>query len=125
MDSSKKILLVEDDVLILRMLSERLREKGYEVFVAEDGEEGLERVRSIKPDLILLDLILPKLDGISLLRKIKEDESISAIPVLILTNLKNDETIEESIRLGASDYLVKVNYTPDELVEKIKETLGS
>lgn len=124
MSETKKILLIEDDTLILRMLSTRLREENLEVFVAEDGEEGLELVKSVKPDLILLDLILPKLDGLSLLRKIKEDENVSKIPVLILTNLKNDETVEESIKLGVSDYMVKVNYTPDELVEKVKGTLG-
>lgn len=121
---NKKILLVEDDTVILRILSERLRKEGYDIFVAEDGEEGLEKVKSLKPDLILLDLILPKLDGISLLKKIKKDESISNIPILILTNLRSDETIEESTKLGVSDYLVKVNYTPDELVSKVKETVG-
>ena len=123
MADKKTILLIEDDSVILRILNNRLSEEGYNIFVAEDGESGLKKFKENRPDLILLDLILPKMDGISILREIRKDATASDMPVLILTNLKSNETVLESLRLGVSDYILKVDYSPEELVKKVKEIL--
>src|SRR3989338_6154463 len=117
MVDKKTILLIEDGSVILRILNNRLSEEGYNVFVAEDGESGLKKFKENRPDLILLDLILPKMDGISILREIRKDATASDMPVLILTNLKSNETVLESLRLGVSDYIL------EELVKKVKEIL--
>ena len=91
---------------------------------ALDGEIGLKLAKAKKPDLILLDLILPKLSGFEVLKKIKEDKKIKDIPVIVLTNLENMEDIEKAIELGATTYLVKVSYPLEEVVKKIKKALG-
>jgi len=119
----KKILVVEDDASLNRALVEFLTEEKFEIESALDGEKGLELAASAKPDLILLDIVLPKKDGYEVLEALKKDEKTKRIPVILLTNLESQEDIMKAFEKGASTYLVKANYKLEEIVKKIKETL--
>jgi len=120
---SSKILIIEDDQRINKVYTAKLLIEGIEVSTALDGEEGLRRIYDEKPDLILLDLMLPKKSGFEILKEIKKDEKVKDIPVLILSNLAQEKEIEEGLALGAQDYLVKTNYSIQQVMEKIKKTL--
>jgi len=120
----KKILFVEDEAAIQKTLGESLRRQGYDVQAALDGEQGLRMAESELPDLILLDLILPKLHGLDVLEKLRQIEKTEKIPVIILTNLENVGEVERAIELGATTYLVKANYSLDEVVSKVKKAIG-
>ncbi len=117
---SKKILIVEDDKFLRELISRKLLGEGYNIVEAVDGEEGIRKVKEEKPDLVLLDLILPGADGFEVLTKTKADSSVSSIPVIILSNLGQKEDVERGLKLGAVDYLIKAHFTPGEIVEKIK-----
>jgi two-component system, OmpR family, response regulator VicR len=119
----KKILLIEDDEAISRVYSDSLTDAGYEVSLAYDGEEGLEKAKKLQPDLILLDLLLPKMDGIEVLKEMKKEESLKNVPVIVLTNLVNNDKISEAVALGSKIYMVKSNYSVDDILLKIKESL--
>jgi DNA-binding response OmpR family regulator len=118
-----KILIVEDDRFLRELIARKLKNEGYEVLEAVDGEEGLKKIKEEKPDLILLDLILPGIDGFEVLAKTKEDPNVAQIPVIILSNLGQREEIERGLKLGAIDYLIKAHFTPGEIIEKIKNIL--
>lgn len=118
--SAQKIVLVEDDEILSKVLSTELSDAGFEVSQAFDGEAGLELVRSKQPDLVLLDLILPKKHGFAVLEELKKSPETKAIPVIILTLLGEDEDIKKGLRLGANDYLVKSSHAIGEIVDKIK-----
>jgi len=120
----EKILFIEDESALQETFGEVLKQEGYEVVKAMDGEAGLEMAKTQKPDLILLDLILPKLHGFEVLKKLKGDPETKEIPIIVLTNLEDMKDIENAIELGATTYLVKVNYSLDEIVSKIKKALG-
>lgn len=119
----KKILFIEDESALQKTFGDILKQEGYEMISALDGETGLRLAQSQRPDLILLDLILPKLHGFEVLKKLKEDEKTKEIPIVVLTNLEGIEDVEKAIQLGATTYLVKENYSLEEVVEKIKKTL--
>ena len=119
-----KILFVEDETSLQKTLSAALENAGFEVANAYDGEQGLELARKERPDLILLDLILPKKDGFTVLAELKKDSELRDVPVIVLTNLEAVEDVEKVIELGATTYLVKANYDLPEVVEKIREILG-
>jgi len=119
----KKILFVEDETALQKTFGDILKEEGYEIFTALDGEMGLRMAKEKKPDLILLDLILPKMDGFELLGNLKADPDTKDIPVIILTNLERVEDIEKALELGATTYLVKANYTLKEVVDKVKQVI--
>ena len=123
MDKKIKILVVEDEEILLTALSEELKQEGFEVVGAKDGVEGVEKAGSEKPDLVLLDLVMPRLDGIGALKQMKEQPETKDIPVVILTNLSDYDKISDALSLGAMDYLVKANYRLEELVAKIKTVL--
>lgn len=125
MNKNKKILIVDDEKSVQKILISRLKDAGFETCSAMDGQEALEITRQEKPDLILLDLIMPVMDGISCLKKIKNDPEFKNIPILILTNLHSDEMVEASLAQGVTDYLIKADYTLDELVEKINDKLNT
>ncbi len=118
--SPKKILIIEDDVFLSELMAKKLIEEGFDVVKAVNGEEGVEMAQKENPDLILLDLILPGMDGFDILEKIKEDPETSSIPVVILSNLGQREDIEKGFDLGADDYLIKAHFTPDEIVERAR-----
>ncbi|MBZ9569860.1 response regulator [Patescibacteria group bacterium] len=120
----KRIVFIEDEPALQKILGEALSKEGYEVIAALDGEAGLRLVETKKPDLVLLDLILPKIDGFEVLRRIKEDPETREIPIIILTNLERMEDVDRVSELGAITYLVKDNYTLEEVVEKIKKAIG-
>jgi DNA-binding response OmpR family regulator len=119
----KKILFIEDEMALHKSLGGLLSEKGYQVISAFDGESGLNLAKKENPDLILLDLILPKMSGFDVLEKLKGDPQTKEIPVIILTNLEGIREVEKAIALGAKSYLVKAEYSLEEVVEKIKKAL--
>ncbi len=120
-----KILVVEDDKFLREMISRKLDKEGYEVVQAMDGEKGEEAIREEKPDLVLLDLILPGIDGFEVLERTKKDPELSEIPVIILSNLGQKNEVERGLNLGAVDFLIKAHFTPAEIILKIKEALSS
>ncbi len=120
----KKILFIEDEATLQKTFAEILKSEGFEVISALDGESGLNLIRGEKPDLVLLDLILPKLHGLEVLKEIKKDENTKNIPVIVLTNVESIEEIDKALELGATTYLVKSDYNLEEVVEKIKKALN-
>jgi DNA-binding response OmpR family regulator len=117
---SKKILIIEDDEFLRQLISKKMSEEGFAVSVAVDGTDGIDKVKKVIPDLILLDLLLPTIDGFEVLTKIKSDSATNSIPVIILSNLGQQEEIARGMKLGAVDFLVKAQMTPEEIVEKVK-----
>jgi DNA-binding response OmpR family regulator len=120
----KKILFIEDESALQKTFGEILSQEGYKMISALDGEIGLRLAKSQRPDLILLDLILPKVHGLEVLRKLKEGLATKDIPIIVLTNLEGIGDVDKAIELGATTYLVKAQYSLEEVVEKIKKTLG-
>lgn len=120
----KKILFIEDESALQKTFGEILEHESYEMASALNGEIGLRLAKTKKPDLILLDLILPKIHGLEVLRKLKENKETKDIPVIVLTNLERIEDVQKAMELGAITYLVKAQYSLEEIVEKIKKALG-
>jgi len=118
---AKKVLLVEDDPLILKMYQAKFQNEGYKVSVAEDGVHGLSMVTEEKPDIILLDIMMPQMSGIDFLKKLRATESGKNIPVLVLTNLSEKTEEQDAVSLGVKEYLLKASLTPAEIVEKVKK----
>ncbi len=119
----KRILFIEDESVLQKTFSEILGKEGYEVISALDGETGLNLIKTKRPDLILLDLVLPKINGFGVLKQLKENKETKDIPVIVLTNLEGIGDVEKAVELGATTYLVKANYTLEEVVGKIKKAL--
>jgi len=119
----KKILIVEDDKFLRELVVTSLTKKNYIVLEALDGEEGIKKTKEEKPDLVLLDLVLPGMDGFEVLTQIKSDPAVSSIPVIIFSNLGQKEDVEKGLALGASGYLVKAHFVLSEVVAKIKQLL--
>ncbi len=117
----KNILIVEDDSFLRDLISKKLSSAGFSISEAVDGESAIVKIKEAKPDLVLLDLLLPTMDGFEVLSKIKEDTITSAIPVIILSNLGQKEEVDKGISMGATDYLIKAQFTPEEIVAKVKE----
>lgn len=120
---AKKILVVEDDKFLRELISQKLTKEGYAVVEAVDGEKGIESIKAEDPDLVLLDLILPGIDGFEVLAKMKSDPGLAEIPVIILSNLGQKDDIEKGLEMGANDYLIKAHFTPGEIIEKIQAVL--
>ncbi|MDY0302441.1 MAG: response regulator [Candidatus Moranbacteria bacterium] len=120
---NKKILIIEDDANLRNVLEEFFEAEKMLVKTASDGESGLKSLRDFLPDVVLLDIILPKKDGYEIIKEIKSDEKIKDIPVILLTNLGGLNDIEKALALGATTYLVKGDYQVKEIVEKVKEVL--
>jgi len=118
-----KLLLIEDDVTLVKMYERKFKSDGYEVSVAYDGQEGLKKAFDEKPDLIILDLMLPKLDGITLFKKIRSQAITFKTPVLLLTNFGQEDAVFECFKLGAVDYLLKSDVTPQQVVAKVENLL--
>ena len=117
------ILLIEDDKYIARAYTDGLTRAGYRIHNAYDGAEALAKLRTTRPDLILLDLIMPVLDGFEVLKKIKADDRLKSIPILVLSNLGHEKHVKQALDLGANDYLVKSNHSMADIVKKIREYL--
>jgi DNA-binding response OmpR family regulator len=120
---TKKILVIEDDKFLLKIINKKLSTEDYQLIQAMNGEEGLRAAREKKPDLILLDLVLPEMDGFEVLKRLKDNPTCSNIPVIVLSNLGEREKIDKGLKLGAADYLVKADLNPGEIVNRIKLVL--
>lgn len=118
-----KILIVEDDPIMQKIYSKKFQLEGFEVETAGDGEEGLSKIKSLKPDFVLMDVMLPKLNGIEALEKAKADPQTSQIPILVLSNLSTADDAETATQKGAVGYLVKSDVTPSQVVSKVKQIL--
>jgi len=120
----KKLLIVEDDEMIASMYRTKLEQEGFKVLIANDGALGLSMAASQNPDLVLLDIIMPQLDGFTVLRELKSGAKTKKIPVIMLTNLGTDEDKKKGNELGAVDYLVKAGLTPAQVAEAVKKYLA-
>jgi len=120
----KTILFIEDESTLQKTFGDILTQDKYRMISALDGKIGLRLAKSEKPDLILLDLVLPNMHGFEVLKRLKQDPETKEIPVIILTNLEKMEDVEEAIELGAKTYLVKTQYRIEEVMEKVKKALG-
>lgn len=120
----KVVLLVDDDLTLREMYDERLKAEGFEIIQATNGEEALAKAKESKPNIILLDIMMPKVNGFDVLKQLKEDEELKAIPVIILTALIQDVDRLQGQKLGAADYIVKSETMPGEVIAKIKKALG-
>jgi CheY-like chemotaxis protein len=122
--SKKKILIVEDDNFVAEVYSTKLLEMGHEVQIAQNGEEGISLIEKGKPDLILLDIIMPVMGGIEMLGELKKKAEWEKIPVILLTNVGEKDSIQKVRTLGVQDYLIKSHFTPAEVIEKIETIIG-
>lgn len=124
MAETKTILLVDDDLTLLEMYEERLKAEGYEIVQATNGEEALKKIREIKPALVILDIMMPKINGFDVLKNIRADKELKILPVIVLTALIQDVDRALGKKLGATDYIVKSETMPGEVIAKIKKALG-
>lgn len=122
---TSKILIVEDETALLYALKAELSHNGFEILEAMDGEKGLRILEQQKPDIVILDLLLPGIDGFEVLKRMKSKNETKNIPVIILTNLGDKESIEKGKALGANDYLIKTDYTLEEVINKLKNLLNN
>lgn len=120
-ESKKMVVVVEDNASLRMMLCEKLRKENYKVTEAENGEEALDMVVRHKPDLVILDVILPRMTGFEVLEKIRHISEVKDVPVMLLTNLESMENVERALRLGATNYLVKADYSLEEITQKVNE----
>ncbi|MBI3115228.1 MAG: response regulator [Candidatus Kerfeldbacteria bacterium] len=118
-----RVLIVEDEQMLAEMYATKFSMEGYTAETANDGQAGLEAAKRATPDIILLDIIMPKLDGFSTLQQLKADPALKNVPVVLLTNLGQDDDIKKGKQLGADDYFVKANHSPQEVVEKVRTIL--
>jgi CheY-like chemotaxis protein len=121
---AKKILLIEDEEIIISLLQKKLTREGYEVSAAKDGEEGLRAMRETEPDVILLDIIMPKMGGLEVLEEMNKDPNLKKIPVIVISNSGQPVELDQAQRLGAKDWLVKTQFDPKEVLEKVIKQIG-
>lgn len=117
------VLIVEDDVFLSGIYQKKFEMEGFKVTMAGDGEAGWQMAKKKKPDIILLDILLPKLDGFAVLEKLKKDGETKNIPVILLTNLGQKDDVEKGLEQGAADYLIKAHFKPSEVVDKVNKIL--
>lgn len=122
---AKTLLIVEDDPLMSRMYQKIFTFEKYDVAMASNGEEGLDKVRSLKPTIVLLDVMMPKMNGLQVLEKIKSDPEIKHIPVIMLTNLAGEKDAEAALLKGAVKYIVKSEHDPKQVVAMVKEIIAA
>lgn len=121
--SAQKILIVEDDKFLRDLIQQKLNKEGFVTLVAIDGEEGVRIAQTELPHLVLLDLILPGIDGFEVLKRLKGDSKTSSIPIVVLSNLGQKEDMDRTLKSGAEDFMVKAHFTPSEIVEKVRSIL--
>ena len=120
----KKILFIEDEEILIDLLQKKLGQAGYNVDIARDGEEGLKKMKEDKPELILLDIIMPKKGGFEVMEDMGKDPELKDIPVIIISNSGQPVEIDRAQKLGAKDWLVKTEFDPQEVIDKIKKQIG-
>src|SRR3989344_6911496 len=123
MPNQTKVLIVDDDDFLLEMYSLKFRESGFLVEVAQNGEDAVKKAKEVSPDVILLDVVMPKMDGFDVLRNLHKENIAPNAVVLVLTNLGQKDDLERGMKLGATDYIVKAHYTPSEVVKKVQSLL--
>jgi len=121
---SKKILIIEDEEILLGLLQKKLKQEGYEVLIARDGKQGLRMMRKTKPDLILLDIVMPKMGGFEVMEEMGKDEDLKKIPVIIISNSGQPVELDKAKRLGAQDWLIKTEFGPQEVLDKVIKQIG-
>ena len=119
----KTILLIEDDPFLIDIYSTKLKEVGFNVTTAEDGEEAIRKIKDESPDLVLLDIVLPTINGWEILRNVRKDKDLGDLKIVVLSNLGEKSEVEKGMKAGATKYLVKAHYTPSEVVREIREIL--
>lgn len=119
-----KILIIEDDPLIIKMYSEKLSRDGFEVETALDGQQGYEKLKSFKPDLVLLDIMMPKVNGVELIAEMKKDLNFEKTPIIVLSNLTEGPEIEKAKKMGISEYLIKSDLDPEDVSNSVKKHLS-
>jgi len=122
-DIIKKVLIVEDEQVLLKTIEFTVKNRGYETVTAIDGETAIKLIKDENPDLVLLDVMIPRKNGIEVLREMREDNLFKETPVILLTNLSDEETISQGVTLGAKGYFVKADLTLDEIADKVDEIL--
>jgi CheY-like chemotaxis protein len=120
----KKILIIEDEEILMNLLQRKLIQEGYDVAIARDGDEGLKLMKEIFPDLILLDILMPRMGGIEVMEAMQKDSDLKNIPVVIISNSGQPVEIDKAQSLGAKDWLIKTEFDPQEVVEKVKKQIG-
>ena len=118
------VLIVEDDVFLAEIYQKKFEMEGFKVSTANNGEKGLADIKKKKPDIVLLDILLPKMDGFAVLEAAKADAEIKNIPVILLTNLGQKDDVQRGLDDGAEDYLIKTHFKPSEVVDKVRKVLG-
>lgn len=121
---AKKILLIEDEQLMIELLERKLSQEDYKISVARDGVEGLEKMREEKPDLILLDIIMPKMGGFEVMEEISKDVELKKIPIVVISNSGQPVELDRAQRLGAKDWLIKTEFDPQEVLDKVIKQIG-
>lgn len=119
-----QVLLVEDDVFLSSIYQKKFEMEGYKIVTADNGEKGLAEAKKRIPSIVLLDILLPKLDGFGVLKALKADESTKNIPVILLTNLGQKDDVDKGLEIGATDYLIKAHFKPSEIVQKVEKVLN-
>jgi len=120
----KKILIIEDEKIMLNLLRDKLEREGYDVSIAHNGEEGLEKMKEVSPDIILLDIIMPKMGGFEVMEEMAKSEKLKNIPVIVISNSGQPVELENVKNLGARDWLIKTEFDPQEVLQKVKKQLG-
>jgi len=121
---AKKILIIEDEEIMIDLLQRKLTKEGYEISVARDGEEGLKVMREVRPDLVLLDIVMPKMGGFEVMEKMNKDPELKAIPVIVISNSGQPVELDRAQKLGAKDWLIKTEFDPQEVIDKVKKHIG-
>ena len=121
---SKKILIIEDEEILLDLLQKKLTQEGYEVTIAKDGVEGIEKIKEQIPDLILLDIIMPKMGGFEVMKELQENDEFPKIPIIIISNSGQPVELDLAQKLGANDWLIKTDFDPQEVTDKVIKQIG-
>ncbi len=121
---AKKILIIEDEEILLDLLQKKLTQVGYEVAIAKDGVKGMEEIEKEKPDLILLDIIMPKMGGFEVMKELQKREEFSKIPIVIISNSGQPVELDLAQKLGAKDWLIKTDFDPQEVLDKVVKQIG-
>ncbi len=121
---AKKILIIEDEEILTDLLEKKLTQVGYDVSVASDGVEGMERVKKSSPDLILLDIVMPRMGGFEVMKELQKDEDLAKIPIIIISNSGQPVELDLAQKLGAKDWLIKTDFDPQEVLDKVVKQIG-
>lgn len=121
---AKKILLIEDEEIMVDLLTKKLEKEGYELSVARDGKEGLEMMKKERPDLVLLDIIMPKMGGFEVMEAMSKDSELKQIPIIVISNSGQPVELDRAQRLGARDWLIKTEFDPQEVLDKVNKQFG-